>query len=169
MSAQHGEIDVRGLAPMFGMRGDGGQPDYLEYDIRGRGLLERMFFNCGVSYLGGMVVGGVWGAASAYRSQSGGTFRVTSNTLLNGFGKRGAGVGNALGAIALMYTCYESVAENLQIDAFAGYHQAVNPVSAGVLTGLTYKCLAGPRALVLAGIIGGAVSAGIHYGPTSLR
>mmetsp|Transcript_7571 Transcript_7571/g.23387 ORF Transcript_7571/g.23387 Transcript_7571/m.23387 type:complete len:168 (-) Transcript_7571:136-639(-) len=163
------EIDVRGLAPMFGVRGGQGQPDYLEYDIRGRGLLERMFFNCGVCYLGGMVLGGVSGAAAASRTQGGTTFRVKTNALLNGFGKRGAGVGNALGAVALMYTCYESLAENLQFDAFAGYHDAVNPVSAGVLTGLTYKSFAGPRALVLAGVIGGAVSAALHYSPTSLR
>ena len=169
MARHQEEIDVRSLGPMFGVssRGSGREPDYLEYDIRGRGFLERMFFNCGVSYLGGMVGGGIYGAASAYRGQDGASFRVKTNTLLNGFGKKGAGVGNALGAMALLYSCYESLAENLQFDAFLGYHHAVNPVSAGVLTGLTYKSFAGPRAIVLAGAIGGLLSAGLHYSPTS--
>uniref|UniRef100_A0A7S3JYG3 Mitochondrial import inner membrane translocase subunit TIM22 n=1 Tax=Aureoumbra lagunensis TaxID=44058 RepID=A0A7S3JYG3_9STRA len=168
MNAQEGEIDVRTLAPMFGMPTKGvAEPDYLEYDIRGRGFLERMFFNCGSMYLVGMFGGGIYGAGAAYRSEaSGASFRVITNSMMNGFGKRGANAGNAFGAIALLYSCYESIADSLQLHAFVQNHDAANPIFAGIATGFTYKAFAGPRAIVLAGALGGSLAASLHYFPS---
>jgi len=169
MNTTDGDIDVRTLAPMFGVRG-ASEPDYLEYDIRGRGYLEKAFFNCGVLFLGGMTVGGVYGAGEALRqAPPGGTFRVTTNALMNGFGKRGSAAGNALGAIGLIYTTCEQLMDTLKVDQSLGGHASINPIAAGVTTGLLYKSTAGPRALVLAGLIGGAVSAAIHFSPAPIR
>lgn len=163
------DIDVRALAPMFGMRGSS-EPDYLDYDIRGRGYLEKLFFNCGISFLGGLTLGGVYGAGEALRQTPGGaSFRVKTNALMNGFGKRGSAAGNALGACAFIYTTCEQLADTLKVDQTLGGFSFVNPIAAGVSTGLLYKCTAGPRAVVLAGAIGGAVSAVIHFSPTAWR
>ena len=38
-------IERRASSP-FGVQ-TRSEPDYLEYDIRGRGYMERLFFNCG--------------------------------------------------------------------------------------------------------------------------
>ncbi|KAJ8601701.1 hypothetical protein CTAYLR_003208 [Chrysophaeum taylorii] len=151
------EIDVGALAPMFGVRGS--EPEYLEYDIRGRGLFERMFFNCGASFLVGMTIGGAVGVWEGSRP---GTFRVKTNAMMNGFGKRGSAVGNGFGAVAMLYTLSENLLENFKLDQWT-------PVAAGVTTGVLYKSMAGPRAIALAGLIGGVLSGALHLSPISPR
>lgn len=162
------EIDVKTLAPMFGVKG-GNEPDYLEYDIRGRSYLEKTFYNCGISFLAGMTAGGAYGSVEALRQSPGGSMRVKTNALMNGFGKRGSSTGNALGACAFMYTSFEQIYDTLKLDQSLGGHSFINPVAAGISTGMLYKSTAGPRALVLAGIIGGIASTAIHFSPVSLR
>jgi len=118
-----------------------------------------------------MFGGGLAGGLSSYRSPEarGAAFRVRLNSLMNGFGKRGASAGNAFGACALLYSCWESIGESMKLDAIAGGYSFVTPVAAGVATGVTYKSLAGPRAVVLAGVVGGVLAAALHNSPTSLR
>ena len=59
-TARPEDVDIGQLGSMFGVQ-TRSEPDYLEYDIRGRGYMERLFFNCGASYLGFMLGGGVYG------------------------------------------------------------------------------------------------------------
>ena len=105
---------------MFGVQ-TRSEPDYLEYDIRGRGYMERLFFNCGASYLGFMLGGGVYGTVQGLRlAPANAPLRVRTNALMNGFGKHGATAGNAAGAVALMFTSFESLAESAELDKICG-------------------------------------------------
>ena len=105
---------------MFGVQ-TRNEPDYLEYDIRGRGYMERLFFNCGASYLGFMLGGGVYGTVQGLRlAPANAPLRVRTNALMNGFGKHGATAGNAAGAVALMFTSFESLAESVELDKICG-------------------------------------------------
>ena len=48
---------------------------------------------------------------------------------MNGFGKHGATAGNAAGAVALMFTSFESMAESVELDKICGDQAWVFPVS----------------------------------------
>ena len=57
----------------------GDEPDYLDYDIKGRGFFEKMFWHCGASYLLGMGAGGVCGASVGLRQAPSPLMRVRVN------------------------------------------------------------------------------------------
>jgi|TARA_B100000475_G_scaffold122660_1_gene89601 hypothetical protein len=119
-TARPEDIDVSQLGSMFGVR-TSAEPDYLEYDIRGRGYLERCFFNCGISYLGGMIGGGLYGTVQGFSAAPrGANLRVRSNALMNGFGKHGSNLGNSAGVVALMFTSFESACETVELDKLCG-------------------------------------------------
>ena len=83
--------------------------------------MERLFFNCGASYLGFMLGGGVYGTVQGLRlAPANAPLRVRTNALMNGFGKHGATAGNAAGAVALMFTSFESLAESVELDKICG-------------------------------------------------
>ena len=53
-------VDLGGLAPMFGQSGG---PEYLEgFNKDGRDIFQRMIYNMGHAYLGGIALGGAYGA-----------------------------------------------------------------------------------------------------------
>ena len=86
-TARPEDVDIGQLGSMFGVQ-TRSEPDYLEYDIRGRGYMERLFFNCGASYLGFMLGGGVYGTVQGLRlAPANAPLRVRTNALMNGFGK----------------------------------------------------------------------------------
>ena len=119
-TARPEDVDIGQLGSMFGVQ-TRNDPDYLEYDIRGRGYTERLFFNCGASYLGFMLGGGVYGTVQGLRlAPANAPLRVRTNALMNGFGKHGATAGNAAGAVALMFTSFESLAESVELDKICG-------------------------------------------------
>ena len=119
-TARPEDVDIGQLGSMLGVQ-TRNEPDYLEYDIRGRGYMERLFFNCGASYLGFMLGGGVYGTVQGLRlAPANAPLRVRTNALMNGFGKHGATAGNAAGAVALMYTSFECMAESAELDKICG-------------------------------------------------
>uniref|UniRef100_A0A7S3ZJU0 Mitochondrial import inner membrane translocase subunit TIM22 n=1 Tax=Pelagomonas calceolata TaxID=35677 RepID=A0A7S3ZJU0_9STRA len=168
-TARPEDVDIGQLGSMFGVQ-TRNEPDYLEYDIRGRGYMERLFFNCGASYLGFMLGGGVYGTVQGLRlAPANAPLRVRTNALMNGFGKHGATAGNAAGAVALMFTSFESLAESVELDKICGDQAWVNPVAAGALTGGLFKAGAGVRGAALASAIGAGLAAASHFAPERLR
>ena len=77
------DIDISTIAPALGVRGSS-EPDYLDYDIKGRGYFEQMFFNSGTGFLVGMGVGGLYGAGTGYRAAPHAVWRVRLNSMMNG-------------------------------------------------------------------------------------
>ena len=149
------------------------QPDYLDYDQKGRGIFSIMCTNSGISYLVGVTIGGLYGLKEGLARTPSSRWKVKLNSVLNHCGRHGSGLGNMMGASAIMYSLYEGVADSFELDAYTGPIQPPAPLFAGMMTGATYYMRAGPRVAALAGTIGlGAVGGtfalysvlGIPYG-----
>ncbi len=153
-------VDLRTVAPLYGVASE--EPEYLDYDIKGRGVVERMFLYSGTSYLSGILTGGVYGGRTGYKAAPSPKFWIRLNSLMNGAGKMGSKWGNNAGVIALMYSLSESALDHFEVEQHLGGHAATNPVLAGAVSGLLYKSTAAPRTAALAFVLGGA-GAGMFY------
>jgi len=172
-------IQLSTVAPAFGIPASSLpanstiQPDYLEYDQKGRGVVSTMFTNSGISYMLGVTFGGMYGLREGLAKTPSSRWKVKLNSVLNHCGRHGSSAGNMLGATAILYSLYEGLADNLELDQYTGPIQPPAPLFAGAMTGATYYIRTGPRVATLAGAIGlGAVGGtyalysvlGIPYG-----
>ena len=171
------KIKLTTVAPALGVPSKE-EPDYLDYDTKGRGVVTTMFANTGLAYLVGIGMGGVYGLREGLTHTPSHRFRVKLNSVLNHCGRHGSRWGNMLGVLSVMYSLYEGGLDHCEVDTYTapitGYNTPiVGPAMAAFLTGVTYKAQAGPRVAALAGTIGlGAVGAtyvgytimGIPYG-----
>mmetsp|Transcript_6604 Transcript_6604/g.11893 ORF Transcript_6604/g.11893 Transcript_6604/m.11893 type:complete len:191 (+) Transcript_6604:46-618(+) len=157
------DIDLGGLAPVFGVQGSKPEPDYLNYNAGGRGLTEKMFCNAGIAYLAGTFLGGGYGLIEGARLASGKRFRLKVNSILNFGSKRGSRFGNALGVLGLMYTVCEHLYDSAEISETTSLDW-LPPVAAGLTTGMLYKSTTGPKTAVLAGVIGAGLAGTTYAG-----
>ncbi len=88
-------------------------PDYLEYEASGRGLMQTMFANAGLSYLIGTFGGGIYGFNEGLRNTPSHRFRVKLNSVLNHCSRHGSRVGNMLGVWSVLYSFYENFADQV--------------------------------------------------------
>ncbi|KAL7428524.1 hypothetical protein ACHAXH_001699 [Discostella pseudostelligera] len=130
------------------------QPDYLDYDQKGRGIVSTMFTNSGISYMLGVTIGGLYGLKEGLAKTPSSRFKVKLNSVLNHCGRYGSTLGNMMGSTAILYSLYEGLADTYEIDQYTGPIQPPAPLLAGALTGATYYMRAGPRVATLAGAIG---------------
>ena len=103
-----GQIRLDTIAPALGVSSTQ-QPDYLDYDQKGRGIVVTMFANTGVSYLLGIAGGGLYGLQKGIASTPSSKLKVQVNSVLNHCGRYGSKAGNTLGVFAVMYSLYEGV------------------------------------------------------------
>mmetsp|Transcript_8785 Transcript_8785/g.13111 ORF Transcript_8785/g.13111 Transcript_8785/m.13111 type:complete len:176 (-) Transcript_8785:112-639(-) len=89
-------------------------PDYLEYDTSGRGLMQTMFANAGLSYLLGTLGGGIYGFNEGLKHTPSHRFRVKLNSVLNHCSRHGSRFGNMLGVWSVMYSFYENFADQVR-------------------------------------------------------
>ena len=163
-------VDTRAVAPMFGSSGRSDDDvEYLDYNKKGRGWSERMFYNTGMAYGAGVILGGGYGAVEGLRSSPSRRMKIRVNALLNGMGKRGSRVGNAVGAVAVLYSSFESLADYVELEQYTGGYDIVNPIAAAVATGVMYKSTKGPKVMALAGVLGAGLVAGATLGARALR
>lgn len=162
-------IDLTTVAPALGSQLPPGsiprqsQPDYLDYDQKGRGLVVTMFANTGSSYLLGIFGGGMMGLREGLANTPSSRMKVKLNSVLNHCGKYGSRSGNSLGVLSILYTFYEWSFDALEIDRYSPFTEMpMSPVFASFATGSTFKFSAGPRVMGLAGFIG-LGSVGITY------
>jgi len=157
-------VNLSTISPALGIpRPQNQQPDYLDYDQKGRGVVVTMFANTGASYLIGTVGGGVYGLKEGLMSTPSSRFRVKLNSVLNHCGKYGSRTGNVFGAVSILYSLYEGGADHFELERYTGYHPITVPAFSAFMTGSTFKIMAGPRVAALAGTLGlGAV--GLTYG-----
>lgn len=114
------------------------QPDFLfddNYDSSfRRSWGERLTYHVGWAYLLGFTGGGAIGVAQGLRESAGERQRIRINSVLNATGRRGPGLGNSLGCLAMMCSLFESIAYNVR-----GTDDFLNPAGAAALTGTLYK------------------------------
>lgn len=107
-------ISLTTVAPALGVKGQA-QPDYLDFDQKGRGTIVTMFANSGTCYLMGIVSGGLYGLQKGITSTQSSKFKVKVNSVLNNAGRYGSRAGNTLGVFAVMYSLYEGLADNVSV------------------------------------------------------
>jgi len=122
-----------------------------------------MFSYCGSAYLLGTFGGGAYGLIEGVRKSPSNRFRILLNSIMNASGRHGSRAGNAFGCVAFMYSGFLSLYDGYEVDSLVGQGEWVNCALAGVSTGVLYKSAAGPRAAVLAGLIGGGLI-GVSFG-----
>lgn len=151
-------ISLTTVAPALGVKGQA-QPDYLDFDQKGRGVVVTMFANAGLSYLVGIGGGGLYGLQRGISSTPSSKFKVQVNSVLNNAGRYGSRMGNTLGVFAVMYSLFEGLGDNLELDRYTGIESTAPPLAA-MMTGITYFAPSGVRVAALGGAIGmGAVGA----------
>jgi hypothetical protein len=112
-----GQIRLDTVAPALGVSSRQ-QPDYLDYDQKGRGVVVTMFANTGVSYLLGIVGGGLYGFQKGISTTPSSKFKVQVNSVLNHCGRYGSKAGNTLAVFAVMYSLYEGVLDQVSTVYF---------------------------------------------------
>jgi len=160
-------IDISTVAPIFCAPIPGDEVDYLDYDIKGRALHEKLFFNSGMSFLGGSVIGTLYGGVTGLRNATSSRSKVRMNALLNGASKFGSRFGNGMGVIAFYYTTIEKLVDMAQVEETLGIEHTtgiISPVLSGCCTGMLYKCTnSRPATILVAGAIGGAISGASYF------
>lgn len=126
---------------------------FAEDSTKKRGWGERMFSSIGSSYMAGLTIGGVWGLLEGVRNPDGLTTKLRLNSVLNGCTRRGPFLANSLGVVALMYGCTSTAIEKVR-----GVEDEYNSVAAAVTTGVLFKSTGGPRAIAIAGGLGGGIA-----------
>ena len=105
-------IHLSTVAPALGVPTNR-QPDYLDYDQKGRGIVVTMFANAGMSYCLGIGLGGAYGIREGMIRSPSSRARVKLNSVLNHSGRFGSRVGNALGVVSILYSLYEGAADHV--------------------------------------------------------
>jgi hypothetical protein len=106
-------LQLQTIAPALGVPTQQAQPDYLDYDPKGRGIVVTMFANSGMAYLLGIGGGGVYGFRQGLASTPSNRFRVQLNSILNHSGRYGSRAGNTLGVFAVFYSIFEGLADQV--------------------------------------------------------
>ena len=110
-------IQLQTVAPALGVPRQQ-QPDYLDYDTKGRGVIVTMFANTGVGYLMGTFGGGAYGFREGLTHTPSTRFKVKLNSVLNHCGRHGSLWGNRLGTISVLYSLFEGAADHVSADIF---------------------------------------------------
>ena len=105
-------ISLDTIAPALGVQSRA-QPDYLDYDQKGRGVVVSMFANAGLAYLVGICGGGAYGLQRGIASTPSSKFKVQLNSVLNHCGRYGSKAGNTFGVFAVMYSLYEGLGDQV--------------------------------------------------------
>ncbi|KAI8139293.1 Tim17/Tim22/Tim23/Pmp24 family-domain-containing protein [Fennellomyces sp. T-0311] len=129
-----------------------------------RGWTDDLCYGTGTVYLAGLTLGGAYGMMEGVRKSAQGpqNMKVRLNTTLNSITRRGPGLGNAVGVVAMMYNGTTAI-----IDRTRGSHDSLNSIAAGAISGAIFKSTAGLRPMaissgvcaVIAGVWSVAVSA----------
>ncbi len=80
--------------------------------------MSTMFTNSGISYILGVTLGGLYGLQEGLRNTPSTRWKVKLNSVLNHCGRYGSGVGNAMGATAILYSLYEGLADTVSFRVF---------------------------------------------------
>ncbi len=61
----------------------------------------------------GVTLGGLYGLQEGLRNTPSSRWKVKLNSVLNHCGRHGSGIGNMMGATAILYSLYEGAADNV--------------------------------------------------------
>ncbi|XP_067614317.1 mitochondrial import inner membrane translocase subunit Tim23-like [Eurosta solidaginis] len=126
------------------------QPEFIfpEGANKQRGCFELAFSQIGSSVMIGAGVGGFAGLYNGLQVTSAlkQTGKLRRTQLLNHIMKQGSGTANTLGTLAVMYSAFGVLLQNVR-----GEDDDINTLIAGTATGLLYKSTAGLRKCAIGG------------------
>lgn len=107
-----------------------------------------------------MLCGGTYGIVDGWRTSPSTKWKIRLNSVLNKSGRYGSKLGNALGVLALFYSGIEYTLERTEIENIVGVgNELIIPTTSALAAGILYKSTSGsPKAILLAGAIGGSLS-----------
>jgi len=155
---QPGGFDPSSLHPLAGLNQD--TLDYLSLDdstlselpgarsaLPSRGWSDDLCYGTGITYLSGLVAGGVWGLAEGLgRVPANSAPKLRLNAALNAVTRRGPFLGNSAGVIAMVYNGFNS-----GLGYYRGKHDAMNSITAGFLSGALFKSTRGSQQMLISG------------------
>ena len=161
---------LAGLNDLRGGRVAAKTPEYLNYDIQGRGWSERTFLNVGTMYLAGITLGGGYGFFEGLNLSPSTKFNIRLNTILNRMARRGSKLGNAVGCVTLIYSLSDAFFERqLETDRLfermisnRTFSELGTPLLAGAFTGLFYRSTSGSKTMVAATLVGAVAALGVE-------
>ncbi|KAI8342989.1 Tim17/Tim22/Tim23/Pmp24 family-domain-containing protein [Chlamydoabsidia padenii] len=120
-----------------------------------RGWTDDLCYGTGTAYLAGLTLGGAYGLAEGLKKSNATStnMKVRLNTTLNTITRRGPGLGNSVGVIAMMYNGTTAL-----IDASRGSHDIFNSIAGGAISGAIFKSTAGPRVMAMSSGLCAAVA-----------
>ncbi|GAB5592336.1 Mitochondrial import inner membrane translocase subunit tim23 [Umbelopsis nana] len=111
-----------------------------------RGWTDDLCYGTGTTYLAGLTLGGAVGLAEGVKKGAGSpNMKIRLNTTLNSITRRGPGLGNSVGVIAMLYN-----GTNAMIGAARGEHDVFNSLAAGAISGAIFKSTAGVKPMGMA-------------------
>ncbi|XP_027163186.1 mitochondrial import inner membrane translocase subunit TIM23-3 [Coffea eugenioides] len=144
-------------------------PEFLCYEDalkKRRSTTENITFYTGTSYLLGAVTGGITGTLSGLRAaEAGESLKVRMSRVLSSGGHSGRKFGNNMGILGLIFAGLDSVVYDLKGEVDDG----LNPVLAGLGTGVLFKAAAGPRSAAVAGALGGLAAGAAILGRNVMK
>ena len=69
----------------------------------------------------GVTVGGLYGLREGLAKTPSTRWKVKLNSVLNHCGRNGSGLGNMMGATAVLYSLYEGLADSVSSNGFCAY------------------------------------------------
>ncbi|KAI9317000.1 Tim17/Tim22/Tim23/Pmp24 family-domain-containing protein [Dichotomocladium elegans] len=130
-----------------------------------RGWSDDMCYGTGTTYLLGLTLGGAYGMVEGLRKSAQGpqNMKVRLNTTLNSITRRGPGLGNAVGVVAMMYNGTTAL-----IDYSRGQHDVFSSIGGGAIAGAIFKSTAGPRVMAISSAVCAAVAGVWSLGVSAL-
>ncbi|CAO3673900.1 unnamed protein product [Umbelopsis vinacea] len=111
-----------------------------------RGWTDDLCYGTGTTYLAGLTLGGAVGLAEGVKKGAGSpNMKIRLNTTLNSITRRGPGLGNSVGVIAMLYN-----GTNAMIGGIRGEHDIFNSVTAGAISGAIFKSTSGVKPMGMA-------------------
>lgn len=131
-------------------------PEYILNQDQKRGRMEHSFTAIGTSVIVGSGIGGAYGLYDGVRQSalSGMSGKLRRTQILNHTLKSGARMSNALGSLAVIYSCFYSLVSQVHEE-----DDELKSCVSGAVTGALYKSTAGVKKTLAGGAIGLTIAA----------
>ncbi|KAJ3151170.1 Mitochondrial import inner membrane translocase subunit tim23 [Geranomyces michiganensis] len=111
-----------------------------------RTKFDKLLYGVGTAYLGGLVLGGGYGALRGLRTAQVPNMKVRMNNMLNQTTRYGPWAANSMGILTMGWAILDNAFESAR-----GESDYYNHIGAAFISGLIFKSTAGLRAAVLMG------------------
>lgn len=160
-------IDLGKVGAVYGIpkTKDNGEPEYLEFNRKGRDIFGRVNFNTGLSWATGFTVAGLYGLQHGWRNAASTNFRVRFNSVLNGISKYGNKSANICGVLAFMHTMFTYIGEQNDLERRVNHELAI-PSFSGAMTGMLFTSTRSWNVIAYGACLGTVASIAYHYAQT---